>query len=114
MKFVYFLIVIIPILCSCQKEPMKVKQGETFEIKLKSNRTTGYSWFLERGLKNSILDSVSVQYVIPENAATGAGGTEIWSFRARSKGEARLLFIYKRAWEKEGDQMRKEIGVKVE
>ena len=114
MKYLYLLFFVAVLLASCQKEPMKVKEGETFEILLKSNRTTGYAWFLERELKNSILDSVSVQYVVPENAATGAGGTEIWSFKARSKGEAQLIFIYKRSWEKEGDQMRKEIGVKVE
>lgn len=74
-----------------------------FIIKLKSNATTGYSWFLRQYDKNMI-EPVSHKYQHPVSQLVGAPGFELWTFRVRSEGftvpqVTYIRFIYSRPWE---------------
>jgi copper homeostasis protein (lipoprotein) len=75
--------------------------GQTIEVEprqrvfvvLGSNRATGYSWTLDSGpgALASLGDPVYAQ-----SAGPGAGGTEIWLFRASTRGKQELSFRYRR------------------
>jgi len=80
---------------------INTKVGETFSIKLDSNPTTGYSWQAE--YDDSFLELVDQGYVLPDESGdlVGAGGTEIFEFRALEEGQTTVTMIYKRSWEEE-------------
>ena len=74
-----------------------------FVIKLKSNPTTGYSWFLRE--YNSELISPVKHYFQAEtnNKLIGAPGYEIWLFKAKPAAFnvpqiSSIRFIYARPW----------------
>lgn len=74
-----------------------------FIIKLKSNPTTGYSWFLKR-YNARLLKPLKHSFERPNTKLIGAPGYEIWLFRVKPAGfvvpqQTALYFIYKRAWE---------------
>jgi inhibitor of cysteine peptidase len=112
-KFVALVMIFVCFL-SFQSRVIKVRQGEVFKVILKANHSTGFSWQWENKTNNSIVDSVFMDYVLAERAITGAGGNEIWEFKAKKKGEQKLIMVYKRPWEKEGAFEKKEILVRVE
>lgn len=83
---------------------IEVAKGEEFTIVLDSNPTTGYSWRLARPLDEDILMLIGSEYLQPtpssKTPVMGAGGREVWSFRALSPGQAEISLEYVRAWEK--------------
>ena len=81
---------------------LTIKVGDTFIIRLESNPTTGYSWNLPE-IPSEIVQKISNVYE-PEKTngnIVGSGGTEIWTFKAISKGNITLTFQYARPWEKD-------------
>ena len=74
--------------------------GQNVVIKLKSNKTTGYSWELADPADSNMLEFVSTEYIVPETEMVGAGGEETWTFTALRPGEAKISFRYIRPWEK--------------
>lgn len=78
-----------------------------FSIKLKSNPTTGYSWFL-REYHSRYLTPVKHVFQAPVNRKlVGAPGFEVWTFRMKPEAftvplQTALRFIYARPWEKSG------------
>lgn len=80
-----------------------VKAGELLALQLESNRTTGYSWFVEGNGYAGQFYELGRSYVLPGNAAnnrTGMPGLEIIVFGAQEPGEYKVNMEYKRAWEK--------------
>jgi predicted secreted protein len=75
--------------------------GQNVVIKLKSNKTTGYSWELADPVDTSMLQFVSTEYIVPETKMVGVGGEETWTFTALKPGEATISFKYIRPWEKD-------------
>ena len=72
-------------------------------IALESNPTTGYSW--EASYDETMLELVEETYELGEYAeqgVLGAGGTELFRFKALVSGEVEITMVYKRAWEEEG------------
>lgn len=76
-----------------------------FEIKLSSNPTTGYSWFLQE-YNARLLEPVKHVYQAPENknGLVGAPGFERWTFRVKSASfvvpqQTKIRFVYVRPWE---------------
>jgi inhibitor of cysteine peptidase len=75
-----------------------------FVIKLKSNPTTGYSWFL-RESNPELFEAVKHQYEAPaDKKLMGASGYELWTFRAKPAAfvvpqQTAIRFIYTRPWE---------------
>ncbi len=75
--------------------------GERFTIELKSNSTTGYGWRLASPLDAEKLALVRSEYVIGNTRLPGAGGKEMWTFRATGPGRVVIAFEYVRSWEKD-------------
>ena len=82
-----------------------VEVGETFQISLNSNPSTGFRWQL---------DTVAVKLGIPEgkeggdfqappNRDIGSGGKQLFTFEAKTAGKEELVFHYKRPWESNSD-----------
>ena len=75
-----------------------------FTIKLISNPTTGYSWFL-REYHPYFLEPVSHQFKSAEyKKLIGAPGYELWTFRVKPSAfkvpqQTVIRFIYTRPWE---------------
>lgn len=84
------------------EETESVKVGKKFEVQLKSNPSTGYKWiWVNRG--SAAADSVGFEFAASESKTImcGAGGTEVWTFKAKDKGDDFLKFYYVRPWKKE-------------
>ncbi|MCX7120471.1 MAG: protease inhibitor I42 family protein [Gammaproteobacteria bacterium] len=89
------------------KKPLLVTQNQAFQIELKSNPSTGYSWHWHatKGDEN-LLSLVSHKYSAPTNKKlVGAPGMEIWTFKAKNGNYAvnqvgHIVMDYARPWEK--------------
>jgi predicted secreted protein len=71
-------------------------------IALESNPSTGYSW--EASYDETRLELTEETYELGEYAEQGllgAGGTELFRFKALKSGEAEIKMEYKRSWETE-------------
>ena len=94
---------------------LKVEDNKEFEIFLKGNPTTGYSWYMENveEAKNSnVIESLNLNeyggskdYGQDPNkqGMCGAGGNFVFKFKvnnAAGKELPKLVFVYKRIWEK--------------
>jgi predicted secreted protein len=78
------------------------KETTRFIIKLLSNPTTGYSWFLQYYDKD-LISPTGHTYTADNPMLVGAGGSEEWSFVANSQAFtvpriSKLVFIYTRPW----------------
>lgn len=70
----------IPIYTNPDQTILQSTNQPTFVIRLKSNPTTGYSWFLKK-YDPDYIKIVQQQYFPPEKALPGAGGIEEWKFQ---------------------------------
>lgn len=82
---------------------IEVERGQRVFFVLGANRTTGFDWTLDSGpgLLTSLGNPVYAQGTVP-----GAGGTEIWTFRASGGGKQELLFRYRRPQERDAPAAR--------
>lgn len=86
---------------------MTVRRGTAFEIRLKANATTGYSWRFEP-LPEDLLSLKSSTYVPTptEPGVVGSGGTQVYRFVAAQPGSGDIDFVYERPFEKGKDVTR--------
>ena len=83
---------------------INVRAGQRFSIRLRSNPTTGYAWMLDGAPDSNLVNMVTnVFEAPPDDGLVGAGGHEIWTFKARKAGETRVTLRYARPWEKGAD-----------
>lgn len=82
-------------------EMVAVNTGRCFAIRLKSNPTTGYGWQLAKPLDEKIVVQVTNDYVHSGSKLIGAGGHEVWIFKAVGQGQAEISLKYVRSWEKD-------------
>ena len=82
---------------------LKVKVGDVIRVKLKSNRTTGYSWALTGKTDAKVLKSGEVEYKVDEHPAgmVGVGGNDFCTFTALAPGKTEIALGYARPWEKD-------------
>jgi inhibitor of cysteine peptidase len=74
--------------------------GDVIKITLPSNATSGFRWALANISDNTVLSQEGdSEYVLPESTALGAGGQEIWSFKALKRGTTTVSLAYSQAWE---------------
>ncbi|HSJ52886.1 MAG TPA: protease inhibitor I42 family protein [Anaerolineae bacterium] len=76
--------------------PIDAAAGEVLAIVLPANPTTGYSWQVEAD--DAYLALLSQEFE-PAGPAVGAGGREVFQFRALRPGSTDLRFQYRRPWE---------------
>ena len=75
-----------------------VKVDKEFQVVLKSNPTTGYSWMAKFDPKYiQLVNSKYVPYKTSNNIV-GSGGVQIFTFKAIKKGFSRITFEYQRPW----------------
>ena len=77
-----------------------LRAGSVVKVTVASNPTTGFKW----GLANISAPAVIAlngesEYVLPDSAALGAGGQEIWTFKALKRGTSSISLAYSRPWE---------------
>ena len=108
------------ILFSCNtqktaKTDYELNKNETFDVRLKSNPTTGYSWKWTKNNASKKVDSLSFTYIQDksEPQMTGVGGNEIWKFKGIETGVDTLTFEYCRSWEPNSTVETKKISVKI-
>ncbi|OPY74035.1 MAG: Chagasin family peptidase inhibitor I42 [Syntrophorhabdus sp. PtaU1.Bin058] len=85
---------------SGSETPFVMKAGDEFVLTLESNPTTGYRWQIADKPDEKIVRLIGSEYKAPDTKLVGAGGNEIWTFRAEGKGKAAINLIYVRPWEK--------------
>ena len=80
---------------------VSLKVGAVLEVRLEANHTTGYSWVFAPAVNLVLMRQGRTVY--QEHAAgstVGAGGVEVWRFKAMKAGRQGLQFEYRRPWEK--------------
>lgn len=75
-----------------------LKVGQTLEITLEGNPSTGYEWTVAAPT-GTVLEEVGKPEFKAQSTLTGAPGTYLFRFKAKAKGEEELKFQYKRSWE---------------
>ncbi len=82
---------------------IELERGQILVVKLESNPSTGYRWELA-DQNESILEQLGeaqFKSVAADEPQIGAGGWEIFRFRAVSEGQMTLLILYHRSWDVE-------------
>lgn len=94
---------IIPVASASAKkvETIHLKKGETTQIELPSNITTGYSWAPSSlHSRNTMLEIEESPYQAQSTGLVGSGGTQVWNITGKKRGSVHIKFEYKRPWEK--------------
>ncbi len=87
---------------SGSETPFTMKVGDEFVLTLESNPSTGYLWQLAERPDENVVRLVGSEYKAASDAhRVGAGGNEVWTFRATGKGRTAINLIYVRPWEKD-------------
>jgi len=71
-------------------QPIEVQAGETFDIFIDSNPTTGYHWEFVSELDENVVEFVSRDYIADKPMKPGSGGVDIFTFKAISAGQAQI------------------------
>ena len=96
---------------------LNLKINDSVQIRLESNPTTGYSWFLSDKLDSTIVSVTDPVFIEPkkDKEIVGAGGYEIFTVKAISKGKISIILNYERPWEEEVEPIETfEITISVE
>ena len=73
---------------------------DTLKITLPSNPGTGFRWELAGISDPAVLtQDGDSEYVLPESAAVGATGREIWTFEPLKRGTSNISLAYSQPWE---------------
>lgn len=77
------------------------KQPE-FVLKLKSNPTTGYSWFL-REYDANLISPIKHSFQAANNGLVGSSGFDFWTFKVKPAGftvpqQTVIRMVYARPW----------------
>ena len=71
-------------------QTIEVQVGETFDIFIDTNPSTGYHWEILGELNG--VEFVSRDYIADEPVMPGSGGVDVWTFKAVSAGQAQITF----------------------
>lgn len=85
------------------KSIIVTRHDRQFNIVLKSNPSTGYTWVLNANYNAKLMQPVSHQYYPPANSKVGAGGVEVFRFKVaasvfRVPHLLHIQFHYRRSW----------------
>jgi inhibitor of cysteine peptidase len=79
---------------------IELQQGQTLEICLEGNPSTGYTWEMVES-EGSILRQVGEIEFKAASDLAGAPGTQTLRFEAVESGQMELKLVYHRPWEKD-------------
>lgn len=83
---------------SMNSRTINAKVGDTIQVVLEGNPTTGYNWY-PADLDATILSSVGEPEFKAESNLIGAGGMVTNTFKAEGPGTVTLTLNYWRVWE---------------
>ena len=115
MKKLLGLAIVLILLTACDETPntidldsanngvsLETTVGQTIDITLDSNATTGYKWNLVTTPDAQVLKLLSSQYVVPTPSHTpvvGEGSKEVWKFQTVGRGTTSLKLAYFRPFD---------------
>lgn len=76
-------------------ESITATAGSTFKVSLAANPTTGYVWSITKAPDTKVVTQQGEPtYIWPvsSSATVGAGGTEVWTFKAVAAGSTNIVF----------------------
>ena len=76
-----------------------MKAGDTLELRLYSNPSTGYMWYVEKE-STPLLKLTHQTQTEPTESGVGRPVFQVFLFEAKRTGEGVLLLHYVRSWEK--------------
>lgn len=84
------------------KTIMVSKQAPQFTITLRSNPSTGYSWFIKK-YNPDFIKVIKHKYMPPISQLVGAGGVDVWTFELTpvaltAPHVLKISMLYTRAW----------------
>lgn len=78
---------------------VKMAVGDTLTVDLSSNPTTGFMW-RDKVEGKAVRPAGEPQYHGPKAPRPGAGGRQLFSYRAVRSGAGSIRLAYSRSWEK--------------
>jgi inhibitor of cysteine peptidase len=82
---------------------LEVQVGETFEVTLCSNPSTGFQWSENAQISDTaVLGQEDHKFIGSESEPPpppGTPGQEVWTFKALKEGSSTIFFEYSRPWE---------------
>jgi len=82
---------------------LEVQVGETFEVKLCSNPSTGFQWSEKAEINDqTILQQKDHEFIGPESEPPpppGTPGQEVWAFEALKQGSSDIYLEYGQPWD---------------
>ena len=81
------------------KSDYEIGVGDTFQLELTSNPSTGYSWIWSNQQAVSVVEKMDMKYTASNPGLMGGGGTQVWTFKGVKSGSDSLKLEYKRSWE---------------
>jgi inhibitor of cysteine peptidase len=94
-------------------QAIRIRQGDTVELQLRENPTTGFRWQVVRadGLVEEAAADKGREAVVPgQHPQMGAGGVRAFRFRARTPGTGRLELKLWREFEGESSVVNRFAG----
>jgi inhibitor of cysteine peptidase len=73
---------------------LTAKAGETFDLVLPANPSTGYRWDIIPELDANLIEFVAQDYIPEEPVKPGSGGVDVWTFRSLSPGDTTIVLGY--------------------
>ena len=93
---------------------VQVAVGDKLEVRLKSNPSTGFMWYVHRD-STRLVKLTGQQTTAPEAQMPGSPTFQIFRFLAQSPGKGVLLLHYVRSWESPApDETRFALKVKIQ
>ena len=73
---------------------ISVRTGETFDLVVPSNSSTGYRWNIVPEVDENLVEFISQDYIAEEPVMPGSGGVDVWTFRALNAGDTTIVLGY--------------------
>ncbi len=90
-----------------------VAPGQTFQVRLEGNPTTGYIWMPDETAMTIQVEMVGDAEFMADSKATGSGGMMILNFKAGESGQGVLRLVYRRPWESNPPEKTFEVNVAI-
>lgn len=89
-----------PVALDAESEcPIRLRVGQTLNLSLPSNPSTGYRWRVENPAANVLRSLGPEVYSAPEEEdVVGSAGVATWRYQANGVGEAQLVLVYQQPW----------------
>ena len=81
--------------------PVRLELGQLLEVRLPIQGGTGYSWSVDMDASDNLeLVTQTTLHPLGEPRRMGSSQTQLFIFRASSRGEGVLRFAYRQPWER--------------